>query len=58
LKKHLCQKEIPREEALRLLETGRTELIQGFVSKRGANFAAYLVLSKTGVKAEFEFPPR
>ncbi|MBI5767050.1 MAG: DNA topoisomerase III [Verrucomicrobia bacterium] len=58
LKKHLCQKEIPREEALRMFETGRTELIQGFVSKRGANFSAYLVLSKTGVKAEFEFPPR
>jgi DNA topoisomerase-3 len=58
LKKHLCQKEIPREEVLRLLEGGRTELIQGFVSKRGANFGAYLVLSKTGVKAEFEFPPR
>jgi DNA topoisomerase-3 len=58
LTKHLCQKEIPREEVLRMLETGRSELIQGFVSKRGAHFGAYLVLSKTGVKAEFEFPPR
>ena len=58
LKRHLCQKEIPPEEIIRLLETGRTELIQGFVSKRNHPFAAYLVLSKTGVKAEFEFPPR
>jgi DNA topoisomerase-3 len=58
LKRHLCQKEIPAAEVLRLLETGRTELIQGFVSKRNLPFAAYLVLSKTGVKAEFEFPPR
>ena len=58
LKRHLCQKEIPAEEIVRLLETGRTELISGFVSKRNLPFAAYLVLSKTGVKAEFEFPPR
>ena len=43
------------EEVLRLLEEGRTGLIPGFMSKRGLPFAAYLVLSKTGSKAEFEF---
>ena len=58
LKKHLCAKEIPAEEALRLFESGRTELIQGFMSKRGLPFGAYLVLSPTGAKADFEFPPR
>ncbi|MEY2879226.1 MAG: hypothetical protein RLZZ15_1606, partial [Verrucomicrobiota bacterium] len=58
LKRHLCQKEIPPEELLRMLETGRTELIQGFISKRMLPFSAYLVLAKTGTKAEFEFPPR
>ena len=58
LKKQLCGKEIPVDEALRLFETGRTELIQGFMSKRGMPFGAYLVLSPTGVKADFEFPPR
>ncbi len=58
LKRHLCAKEIPPEEVVRLLETGRSELIQGFMSKRMLPFAAYLVLSKSGVKAEFEFPPR
>ena len=58
LKRHLCQKEIPPEEVLALLETGRTGLIPGFVSKRQHPFSAYLVLSKTGAKAEFEFPPR
>jgi len=58
LKKTLCQKEIPRDEAMKLFEQGRTELIPGFISKRGAPFGAYLVLSKTGAKAEFEFPPR
>jgi DNA topoisomerase-3 len=58
LKKLLCAKEIPAEEALRLFETGRTELITGFTSKRGLPFGAYLVLSPTGAKADFEFPPR
>ena len=58
LKKQLCGREIPADEALKLFENGRTELIQGFMSKRGMPFGAYLVLSKTGVKAEFEFPPR
>ena len=58
LKKELCGKPIPREEVLKLFETGRTDLIPGFMSKRGMPFGAYLVLSKTGAKAEFEFPPR
>ncbi|MFA5264815.1 MAG: DNA topoisomerase, partial [Opitutaceae bacterium] len=58
VKRQICQKDIPQEEVLRLLETGRTELIEGFVSKRGSKFSAYLVLSKTKTKADFEFPPR
>lgn len=58
LKKVLCQKELPADEILRLLEDGKTNLIEGFVSKRGSNFSAYLTLSKDKKKAEFEFPPR
>jgi len=58
LKKELCGKQLPAEEIVKLFETGRTELIPGFMSKRGMPFGAYLVLSKTGAKAEFEFPPR
>jgi DNA topoisomerase III len=58
VKKVICQKEIPADEVLRLLEDGKTNLIDGFVSKRGANFGAYLVISKDKKKAEFEFPPR
>ncbi|MDO8542721.1 MAG: DNA topoisomerase 3 [Opitutaceae bacterium] len=58
LKKQLCGKEIPADEVRSLFEEGRTNLIQGFMSKRGHPFGAYLVLSKTGAKAEFEFPPR
>ncbi|MBI5692680.1 MAG: DNA topoisomerase 3 [Verrucomicrobia bacterium] len=58
LKRQLCGHDLPREEILRLLEEGRTGLIQGFMSKRGQPFGAYLVLAKNGGKAEFEFPPR
>ena len=58
LKRELCGLQIPKEEVLRMLDEGRTNLIQGFMSKRGQPFGAYLVLSKTGAKAEFEFPPR
>jgi DNA topoisomerase III len=58
LKKQLCGKDIPSDEVQKLLEQGRTDLIPGFMSKRGMPFGAYLVLSKTGAKADFEFPPR
>ena len=58
LKRVLCQKEISPDEVERLVETGKTDLIDGFVSKRGSNFSAYLTISKDKKKAEFEFPPR
>ncbi|MGI8430796.1 MAG: DNA topoisomerase, partial [Chthoniobacterales bacterium] len=58
LKRNLCGREISAEEVERLVEMGKTGLIEGFVSKRGSNFSAYLTLSKDKKKAEFEFPPR
>lgn len=58
LKRQLCGREIPEEEVRRLCAEGKTGLIPGFMSKRGQTFAAYLALSPTGAKAEFEFPPR
>ncbi|HOD46362.1 MAG TPA: topoisomerase C-terminal repeat-containing protein, partial [Opitutaceae bacterium] len=58
VKRTLCQKELPAEEIERLVELGKTGLIEGFVSKRGANFSAYLVLASGKNKADFEFPPR
>jgi DNA topoisomerase-3 len=58
MKRHICQKEVPVEEVRQLMETGRTNLIEGFISKRLQPFSAYLVLSKTKAKADFEFPPR
>ncbi|MDR1281511.1 MAG: topoisomerase C-terminal repeat-containing protein, partial [Opitutaceae bacterium] len=58
VKRTLCQKELPADEIQKLLDEGRTGLIEDFVSKRGSKFSAYLVLSKTKTKADFEFPPR
>ena len=58
LKRHLCQKEMPLEEVRQLLDTGRTNLIEGFISKRMMPFKAFLVLAKNKAKAQFEFPPR
>ncbi len=54
----ICQLEIPLGEVHNLLDHGRTNLIEGFVSKRGSKFSAYLVLSANKAKADFEFPPR
>ena len=58
LKRVLCGKELPVEEIERLVEMGKTGLIEGLLSKRGTTFSAYLTLSKDKKKAEFEFPSR
>lgn len=58
LKRILCEKEIDADTVRLLLSDGRTDLIDGFKSKRGSTFAAHLVLSKNKSKADFEFPPR
>lgn len=58
LTKELCKKELPLDEVQKLLTEGKTSLIEGFVSKRGSEFSAYLVLSPKKDKADFEFPPR
>ncbi len=58
VKRTLCGKELPAEEIERLLETGKTGLIEGFLSKRGTTFSAHLALSKDKKKAEFDFPAR
>ncbi len=58
LSKKLCEIDIPVDQVLKLLDGGRSDLIENFVSKRGNKFSAYLVLSQKQDKAEFEFPPR
>jgi DNA topoisomerase-3 len=51
-----CQRQMSLEEVKKLLSSGSTGLLDGFISKAGKTFKAALVL-KLG-KVEFEFPPR
>jgi DNA topoisomerase-3 len=51
------QRTIQTEEMKKLLETGRTDLLHRFISKKGRPFSAYLVSGKDG-KVGFEFEPR
>ncbi len=53
----ILAKEITEKNIIQLLRDGRTELIEGFISKKRRPFDAYLVLAKNG-KVSFEFPPR
>ena len=45
-------------EAKALLTDGRTEVLEGFVSKKGTNFSARLKLEGDKVSFEFESRPR
>ncbi len=56
LSKTILGKDIPKEQAQKLLTTGKTDLIEGFISKRGRPFSAYLKLEDE--KVGFEFPEK
>src|SRR5918999_5752283 len=53
----ILQQPIEREQMKKLLESGRTDLLTGFVSKKGRRFKAFLVKQPDG-KIGFEFQPR
>ncbi len=55
--KAILQRTIPREQAVKLVLTGKTDLLPRFISKKGRPFAAYLVLEESG-KVAFEFEKR
>jgi DNA topoisomerase III len=54
--KLILQQPVDRPQMKKLLETGKTDLLDKFISKRGRPFKAFLAL-KDG-KVEFEFAPR
>jgi DNA topoisomerase III len=54
LSKTILGKVIPREQAQKLLTTGKTDLLDGFISKRGRPFSAYLKLEDEKVGFEFQ----
>jgi DNA topoisomerase-3 len=53
----ILQQPIERAQMIKLLESGRTDLLTGFVSKKGRRFKAFLVKQPDG-KIGFEFQPR
>jgi DNA topoisomerase-3 len=53
----ILQQPIEREQMQKLLAGGRTDLLTGFVSKKGRRFKAFLVKQPDG-KIGFEFQPR
>jgi len=55
--KIILGRRIDREYVEQLLKDGKTELINGFISKKKRPFDAYLLLDDKG-KLTFEFPPR
>jgi DNA topoisomerase-3 len=56
LSKTILGRDIPKEQAQKLLTAGKTDLIDGFISKRGRPFSAYLKLEDG--KVGFEFPEK
>jgi len=56
LSKTILGREIPMQQAKKLLTTGKTDLLDGFISKRGRPFSAYLKLENE--KVGFEFPEK
>ena len=55
--KIILQREIDRAQIVKLLTTGKTDLLPKFISKKGRPFSAYLVTGEGG-KVGFEFAPR
>ena len=55
--KIICQRPIEKEQVIKLLSTGRTDLLDKFISKKGRPFKAFLVVGKEG-KVGWEFEPR
>jgi DNA topoisomerase III len=55
----ILQREIPEDQALKLLSEGKTDLLTGFVSNRTKRkFDAFLTFDLVTAKIGFDFPPR
>ncbi len=55
--KIICQRQMERDQVKKLLSTGRTDLLEKFISKKGRPFKAFLVVGAEG-KVGWEFEPR
>ncbi len=57
--KSILQREIPEDQALKLISTGKTDLLKGFISNRTKRaFDAHLTFDVKDGKIGFDFPPR
>jgi DNA topoisomerase-3 len=55
----ILQREIPEDQALKLISEGKTDLLTGFVSNRTKRkFDAFLTFDLVTAKIGFDFPPR
>ena len=57
ISKTILKKEIPTEQGRKLFLEGKTDLMPGFLSKKGRKFAAHLTLDRESGKLGFEFAP-
>lgn len=59
LSKEMCKYEIPREQALKYFNEGKTDVIEQWISKKGRPFKAALTCNTKGKRMlGWEFPPR
>jgi DNA topoisomerase-3 len=56
--KIILQRQIETAQVQKLLETGKTDLLHKFISKKGRPFSAFLTWDKEKGKVQFEFAPR
>ncbi|MBQ7530069.1 DNA topoisomerase 3 [bacterium] len=54
----ICQRPLSHEELALLLQEGKTEMYNDFVSKYNKNFTGAIVLNETSGRYRFEFMPR
>jgi len=57
--KTILQNEVTTEQARKLFSDGKTDVIEGFISRKTKRpFSAHLLLDSETGKLTFEFPPR
>ena len=57
--KTILQREIPEDQAVKLIAEGKTDLLKGFISNRTKRkFDAHLTFDTAAAKIGFDFPPR
>ena len=58
ISKTILKKEIPTDQGIKLFVEGKTDLMPGFISKKGRPFSAHLTIDRVKGKLGFEFAPR